>query len=151
MNFTAHDSGPFWMDNINKLSTKYDKVLDEVEVKERSKVRLLVDLMKKCVDTSKKRFLKEDLVELCTIHNIETTFEQIMVNKGWCGAPKGILQVLYERGFINKDYVKTPRSTRYPLNGKNNNFDQDGEIKDESKEFILTTTLNKCKDFLEEN
>ena len=24
MNFTAHDSGPFWMDNMTKISTKYD-------------------------------------------------------------------------------------------------------------------------------
>ena len=72
------------------------------------------------------------------------------MDKGWCGAPKSILQVLYERGYINTDYVKTPRSARYSLNGGGNDFDTNGEILEESKNFIFTTILNKCKDFLEE-
>ena len=46
MNFTSHDSGPFWMDSITKITTKYDKATDEIEVKDKPKVRLLVDLMK---------------------------------------------------------------------------------------------------------
>ena len=37
MTFTARDSGPFWMDNIQKISTKYDKILCGSEKKTKQK------------------------------------------------------------------------------------------------------------------
>ena len=47
--------------------------------------------------------------------------------------------------------MKNPRLTRYySLHGGKPDFDEDDEIKDNSKEFIWITILNNCKDFLEE-
>jgi len=33
MNFSPHDSGPFWMSSLEKLSTKYDRVVGAIEKK----------------------------------------------------------------------------------------------------------------------
>ena len=74
--------------------------------------------MKCGVDTSKKRFLKDELVTLCLNNNIATSTETVIVQKGWCNSPKGMLQIMYERGYINKDYVKNPRNSKYSLNGE---------------------------------
>ena len=61
--------------------------------------------MKSGVDTSKKRFLKDELIDLCSRHNIPTSFQKVKVVKGWNNSPKGMLQMLYERGCINIELV----------------------------------------------
>ena len=35
------------------------------------------------------------------------------INEGWLNQPKGMLQVLYQRGFIDIDKVTHPRSMSY--------------------------------------
>jgi hypothetical protein len=55
-------------------------------------------------------FMKEDLVALCGPRNICTTVEEQKVKEGWLGKPKGMLQVLWERGWIDSSKVVTARS-----------------------------------------
>ena len=76
MNFEVHDPGPFWMDPMTKLATKYDRVLNTIEKIEKTKVQLLIELRSKGFDTSSKRFLKDDLLELCKANNISTSTEE---------------------------------------------------------------------------
>jgi hypothetical protein len=42
--------------------------------------------------------MKQDLVALCGPPKIFTTVEEQKVKEGWLGKPKGMLQVLWERG-----------------------------------------------------
>ena len=78
--------------------------------------------MKCGVDTSEKRFLRDELVTLCANHNVATTVENVKVRKGWCNSPKGMLQILFEKGYINKDFVTSPRNSKYSIHGKKDDF-----------------------------
>ena len=44
---------------------------------------------------------KEKLQEMCKNRNLPIRFTEKFVREGWVGKPKGTLQVLYERGWIN--------------------------------------------------
>ena len=49
MTFTKHDRGPFWLSPLECI---------------KSKIELLVELQKKGVDTTSRRYLKEELIQL---------------------------------------------------------------------------------------
>lgn len=42
-----------------------------------------------------------ELEELCSLRNTTTNVTHPRILEGWCGRPKGLLQILYERGMIN--------------------------------------------------
>ena len=60
MVYTKHVKGPFWMTPINRLKTKYDLVQDGSIKKDKTKIELLIDLRKKGVDTTSRRYLKKN-------------------------------------------------------------------------------------------
>ena len=75
-----------------------------------------MDLLSKGVNTKGK--IKRELVELCTTKNAIETKELIERKKeGWVGNSKGLLQVLWERGFIDETSIE-----KYKLTGKNDDF-----------------------------
>ena len=63
-------------------------------------------------------YLKEDLVALCGKQNISITIEEQDVTEGWLGKQKGMLQILWERGWIDSSKVVTARSMRYSKDEK---------------------------------
>ena len=151
MHFSPHDNGPFWMRPIDRIAKKYDKILSYEIVREKTKIELLIELRRAGVDTQKRRFLKPELVELCNQNSITTNVRAPKIKHGWVNKPKGMLQVLYERGWINITKVKSDRSMRYSINGKKNDCDEaTGDIKNEYKMYSLKYLLNKCSDFKEE-
>ena len=78
--------------------------------------------------------MKEELIHLCHANNILIETNEKKVDYGWVNKPKGLLKFLYERGWIDITKVKTPRSSRYSLNGKKNDPDViTGLIKEEKK------------------
>ena len=72
MTFKEHNSGPFWLSPTQKLKTKYSRVLAGNNVKNKTKTRILVDLRTKGVDTTRRRFLKQELIDLCAQHRVTT-------------------------------------------------------------------------------
>ena len=58
--------------------------------------------------------------------------------EGWCGAPKGMLQVLWERGWIDERYFSEYRKI---------SRDDNGEIIDDRSLVIL---MASCLDFANE-
>ena len=64
---------------------------------------------------------------------------------GWLGMPKGLLQVLWERGMIDSNKL-----SEYSMNGKKSQLDNNGNIKEEYKKYILPNMMQKCTDFKEE-
>lgn len=101
MTFGKPDKGPFWMDPISKLEYKYDHFTRGTQNNEKTKAMMLEDLCCHGVDTSSHRFLKEELLELCRENNANSKIISKNNKKGWVGAPKGLLQILYEQGWIN--------------------------------------------------
>jgi len=61
-----------------------------------------------------------------------------------------MLQVLYERGFIDKSKVTNPRSMSYTKKGRKFHTDTDGILSEREKEYSLHHLLSKCTDFLNE-
>ena len=51
-------------------------------------------------------YAKQELQEISEKHNIDLTYSHQGVIKGWVGRPKGMLQVLWERGFINEQELE---------------------------------------------
>jgi hypothetical protein len=80
------------------------------------------------------------LKEIAQRNNIPLVFEQQEILKGWQGQPKGMLQVLWERGFI--DGSKSEKY--YTLEGR----------KDQFSNIDLTTSvkmmMERQMDFVEE-
>ena len=61
------------------------------------------------------------------------------------GKPKGLLQVLWERGFIDENNVNL-----YSLKGKKCQFDEDGTLKKQYEKYSLRTLMKRCSDFANE-
>ena len=118
MNLCEHDVGPFWVKSIKKNATKYEVVETGIITKEEIKAELLIELHKNGVDTTSWRFLLKELKELAVFNNTTTSITTNNVSKGWRNTPKGMLQILCERGFIDTTLVKTARSSRYSILGK---------------------------------
>ena len=125
LSFTDGDDGPFWMNDAERLETKDDVVTSEVITKQKTKTELLIELRQKGVDTTVKRFLKTELITLASKHHIPISKTNNDVVKGWMNKHKGMLQILWEREFIDSTKVKTARSSRYSKDGKK------GDLNDE--------------------
>jgi hypothetical protein len=69
-------------------------------------------------------------VALCAQRNLPITIEEQEVKEGWLGKPKGMLQILWERGWINSSEVGSARCMRYSKDGKKEDFGEDGKLKE---------------------
>ena len=76
MHFIEGADGPFWMTPAQRLETKHDQQLGTAKSRAKTKIELLKELRQSGYDTTKQRYLKEDLVALCGPRNICTTVEE---------------------------------------------------------------------------
>ena len=100
---------------------------------------MLKELRKNGVDTTARLYLKYELITLCNENNIAVEAEVCNNIDGWCGRPKGLLQTLLKRGFINTELVAKPSKIWYSKEGKNTDHNENGEVKEEYK-YILQLT-----------
>ena len=104
---------------------------------ERNRSELELELRGRGINTRGRN--KRELIGLCEQHNIETSKIVEKIKEGWEGNPKGLAQVLWERGLIDGTNLK-----QYSLTGK----------KDELGVLDITTSLKHimgmCHDFLNE-
>ncbi len=89
--------------------------------------------------------MKEETKELANNHQIELTYSENEMIDGWVGRPKGMLQVLWERGWINKLELE-----KYSVDGKSSQKDEFGKVREEYKTYVLRTLMSKCLDFARE-
>jgi hypothetical protein len=150
MHFIEGADGPFWMTTTQKLETKDDRQLGTAKSRAKNKIELLRELHQSGYDTTTQRYLKEDLVALCGPRNISMTIEEQKVKEWWLGKPKGMLQILWERGWIGSTKVVTARSMCYSKDGKKEDFGQDGKLKEASQQYALSYLLQQCADFKDE-
>ncbi len=76
------------------------------------------------------------------------TVKEYQVKEGWLGKPKGMLQILWERGWIDSTQVVIGRGVIQKMEKKD--FDEDGKLKDENQQYVLSYLLSRRKDFKEE-
>jgi transposase len=84
---------------------------------------------------------KKGLQKRCQDHGLPHFIVKQVVDKGWVGKPKGILQVLWERGFIDPEDEKYKQ---YTMSGPK---DKHGHV---DKGYSLVALMENCEDYTEE-
>jgi adenine C2-methylase RlmN of 23S rRNA A2503 and tRNA A37 len=110
MYFLEGDNGPFWMTMALQAKTKHDRQLGTARPRNKTKIELLKDLRQSGYDTTKQRYRKDDLMALCGQRDIFVIIKECGVKEGWFGKPKGMLQILWEHGWIDATKVVSAQS-----------------------------------------
>jgi hypothetical protein len=150
----AEDEGPWWLSPEAREKQRYDrndgnkKNGQPTKQKNRTRAELASALLVESGITVESNRLLKDLKELATINGISLTHEKGQINEGWCGKPKGLLQVLWERGWIDESKCKVSNKKEnkntsfYTLNGRKDN--ETGVIFEASS---LRALMGNCSDF----
>jgi hypothetical protein len=151
MNFQRIENGLFYMDNTEREERRDDKpVPNMTEKSKRKKVDILKDLRVK-TGLLYRGFLSVDEVhKLASDHNVPIEVVKQKIEPGWVDKPKGLLQVLWERGWIDESNL-----SKYSKEGKAAWFDQKTkevkpEFESEYKKYSLTYLMSQCPDFKRE-
>ena len=92
--FQEQDSGPYWMSESERMAKKYDQTTDRVQKRRRKKAELVDDL--KATGMVNVGGTLAELQVLAERNNIPIHEEKQVVVEGWCGKPKGMLQILWD-------------------------------------------------------
>ena len=147
MNFRPGDTGPFYLSDEERTATKWCCQSDEVVSKKYTKNELRKKIFElTSMDPAPNTNLKK-MRELATKNNIPIEYEMKKVKEGWMGKPKGMLQILRERGFIDFEGKEMKAVVSY--------YTVDGrKINDSENDIIEGTSLRQLiknlPDFKEE-
>ena len=103
MQFCSNDDGPFYLSDDEKIKQKYDEKTGKTKTRELTKAELKPKLIQAGV--ADPRGSKKQLQEHCQRLNLPISELVPVVMEGWNMKPKGALQVLYERGWIDVSKV----------------------------------------------
>jgi hypothetical protein len=137
MNFVPSDAGPYWMTKAEKHSNRKDRPSGKKIKRFQNKGDLLKELQSRGVLANLR---KDELQILCKQKNIPIEEELDEAVEGWEGKPKGMLQILWERGFVDPSKKKED----YTLQGKKDAF---GKVNPETS---LKHLMSLLTDFIEE-
>ena len=118
MSWTGEEmEGPYYMTAVQKEKLKYDKVYDNTLEVDLNKNELVTSLKAINVHAKGK---KEDIVKLCKNNNLPLKRTEVKMDEGWYGKPKGAIQILWERGWIDpkkshKYYTMTGKKDIYGI------------------------------------
>ena len=141
MIFLANDSGPWYLTPDQRAFQQHDRPTGKTKLVERSKKQLLETLKEQGVMLQQQRgYTKKELQDFARNNQIELYDRKEIIAPGWEGKPKGLLQVLGERGLIERAALE-----RYTLDGRKDAIT--GRI---DLQYSLRSLLGKCRDFKEE-
>jgi hypothetical protein len=137
-----NDIGPFYMTPQERALKRDDVAREGVHTKEHFSVKKLKELVEQSgfgIPLDRSLRLKRDWQEYCEEKGIATFRLVPKVDEGWVGKPKGLLQVLWERGWIDPDNVKA-----YTMKGQKK---ADGSYDVNTS---LSYLMTNCEDFINE-
>jgi hypothetical protein len=139
--FKTEDSGPWYLSPEEKERQRHNRPTGKRKRIERSK-KMLVDALAAAgvVLQQQRNHTKKELIEFANNNGVDLYEDRELVIPGWQGQPKGLMQVLWERGFIDVSALE-----RYTLDGRKNPIT--GEVNLQSS---LRHILANCKDFKDE-
>jgi hypothetical protein len=145
--FQPGDDGPFWMTQAERDLNCHDRVLPQPlnaqqQTRNKTIAELKLELGPLNILNSSRQYRLAELQELARNNNIELTVVRTRVKKGWEGQAKGLLHVLWERGWINQNHL-----AKYTMDPAK---DDDGEILEGAEYFSLRFLMASCLDFAEE-
>ena len=146
--FGPQDEGPFWMSNSEKQNRRQDTFPGKTKTKKLSVKQIMIAInskMPSMLMKDMKNKPKEDIEQLATGLGIPLSVEEpVLKAPGWQGKAKGLLQVLWERGFIDehnnptKNYTMKGRQDIYGNLIANSNLT---EIMANTTDFLNEVTL----------
>ena len=144
--FQPGDTGPFWMTVEERELNRHDRLLPPLPGNPRTRNKTIAELKAELqplnILNERRSYRLTELQELAQTNNIETKIVRTREKKGWEGQPKGLLQVLWERGWIDEGQLQ--KYTMVPAT------DDDGQVLDGAEEWSLRVLMASCLDFAEE-
>jgi len=134
MQYKIGDPGPFWKTTDERTNNMHDTIMEGTVTKKRTKNELIKAISDGFPNYNLPTNNIKDIQAHATSLGIPVEYEKQKIKEGWLGKLKGMLQLLFERGFIdvqNKTNQEVVRS--YSVNGK----------KDANGNIIEGTSLEK--------
>ncbi|KAI2492116.1 hypothetical protein MHU86_22452 [Fragilaria crotonensis] len=144
--FKPGDVGPFWMTTEERELNRHDRILPPLPGNPRTRNKTIAELKAELAPLNilneRRQYRLVELQELARTNNIDPKTMRTREKKGWEGQPKGLLQVLWERGWIDEGQLE-----RYTMDPTT---DDDGEVLEGAEEWSLRVLMASCLDFAEE-
>jgi len=145
-NFQPGDEGPFWMTEEQRQLNLHDRILSprpgNPTTRNKTIVELKLELGPLNVLSDRRQYRLAELQEIARLNNIDPKIEKTRRQKGWEGQPKGLLQVLWERGWIDEGQLE-----KYTMDPAT---DDDGEVLEGAEDWSLKCLMASCLDFAQE-
>ena len=139
--FKTNDCGPFYLSAEQREQQRHDRPTGKIKRVERSKKMLVNALSDVGVSFQQQRnYTKKELQDFARIGGVDLFEEKEQIIAGWQGQPKGLLQVLWERGLIPEHSLE-----RYTLDGRKDTITGVVDL-----HYSLRNLLAECTDFKEE-
>ena len=136
------DSGPWYLKTDEREARRHDTPTGKIKIVERTKQQLVGELTAAGVSLQRNcNHSRKQLQEFATNNGISLRVNKEEVIQGWEGKPKGLLQVLWERGFIDE----SKSVNCYTIDGRKDPIT--GEI---DSKLSLRHLMRCCQDFMEE-
>ena len=144
--FLPTDDGPFWLSEAERVLNRHDQILPSPpgasRMQNKAISKLIAELGPIGILSDRRTYRLTELQELARTNNIETKLVRTREKKGWEGRPKGLLQVLWERGWIDEAQLD-----KYTVDVAT---DGDGEALEGAEDWSLKCLMASCLDFAEE-
>ena len=141
MVFRADDIGPWYLSPTQQALQRHDRPTGKTKSVEKSKKELLDALKERGVVLQQQRgYTKKELQDFARHNGIDLCEIKEVIKPGWEGKPKGLLQVLGERGLIDRGMLD-----KYTVNGRKHPVTGAMDL-----QYSLRHIMGSCKDFQEE-
>ncbi len=139
--FTVDDSGSWYLTPDQRAIQRHNRPTGKTKHVERSKKLLLEALKDKGVTLQQQRgYAKKELQDFARNNCIGLYDQKEQISPGWEGQPKGLLQVLAERGLIERDSLE-----KCTLEGQKDAITGKVDL-----QYSLRNLMAECSDFKDE-
>jgi hypothetical protein len=144
--FKSDDQGPFWMLPEDRELNRHDRILPPPPGNPRTRNKTIAELKTELAPlnilNNRRKYRLTELQEIAKNNDIDLKTERTREKKGWQGQPKGLLQVLWERGWVDEGQID-----KYTVDLAK---DDDGEVLEGAENWSLKYLMASCLDFAEE-
>ena len=144
--FRSDDDGPFWMSPQERELNRHNRILAPTPGIPRTRNKTIAELKAELAPLNilndRRQYRLAELQEIARNNNLDPKTERTRERKGWEGHPKGLMQVLWERGWIDENQIE-----KYTMDLAK---DDDGEVLEGAENWSLKYLMASCLDFAEE-
>ena len=112
MCFKETDDGPFYLTLRDRQEQRYPTLTGQQITRQKTKAELVQDL-KRAGFNMRGHYTMDDLIQHASNNHMPLSVTHEVIKPDWVGASKGLLQILWGRG-----YVDAEKCREYTLDGK---------------------------------